>query len=276
MSTRRQFLKGVLALSALPLLAGTDRDDTVLRFLHVTDSHMDLHHPKTVEAMRKLVERVNSDYRDIDFVLFGGDNFNNNAPGTDDAKRFKEIIEAMHCPGYLVRGNKESSPKGDAQVDLDGFKRLFFTPQMHIHGKDWMIERKGVVILGLDSCVEGGNNGRFTPETLAFAEEALKTGRPTVILDHHSYVNYWGGTDPKDIHKYVLNNAEETIGRLFGYENLVLALSGHRHIDNVTMIGHVPAVTTRAFISAFGEGKYPMRYVEISRTGSVSQKLVST
>ncbi len=274
MSTRRQFLKGVLALSALPLLGG-DRKEPALRFLHVTDSHMDLAYPKTVEAMKRLVESVNTRYRDIDFLLFGGDNFNNNAPGDKDAVTFKAILEGLHCPSYLVRGNKESSPKGDGQVDLEGFKKLFFAPGMTVEGKDWMIERKGVVILGLDSCVEGGNHGRYTEETLAFAEAALKKGRPTVILDHHSYVNYWGGTDPKDIHKYVLNNANETIERLFGYDNLVLTLSGHRHIDNLTMIGRVPAITTRAFISAFGEGRYPMRLVTIAG-GRMEQELVST
>jgi Icc protein len=273
MASRRAFLKTAAALAAMPLWALEERP--ALTFLHVTDSHMDLKHPKTVEAVERLVACVNDEHRDVDFVLFGGDNFNNNAPGDQDAVRFKKIISGLHCPAYLVRGNKESSPKGDAQVDLQGFQKLFFTPEMKVEGKDWMMQKRGYVILGLDSCVEHGNNGRYTEKTLAFAERALKMGRPTVILDHHSYVNYWGGTDPKDLHKYVLNNAEEAIERLFQYDNLVLALSGHRHIDNLTMIGHVPAITTRAFISAFGEGRYPMRKVTLRGRG-MEQKLIST
>ncbi|WP_456452085.1 metallophosphoesterase family protein [Hydrogenimonas sp.] len=273
-TTRREFLKTAAALAAMPLLASSDEVPT-LRFLHVTDSHMDLHHPKTVEAMELLVATVNRDYPHLDFVLFGGDNFNNNAPKDEDARKFKAIIEKLHCPAYAVRGNKESSPKGDGSIDAAQFRELFFTPDMTISGNDWRIEKKGVVILGLDSCIDGRNHGRFTLETLAFAETALKEGKPTVILDHHSYLNYWGGTDPKDIHKYVLNNADEAKRRLFKYKNLVMTLSGHRHIDNVSRIEGISAITTRAFISAFGEGRYPMRYVEI-KGGEATHKLVST
>jgi len=42
-----------------------------------TDSHMDLQNEDSVEAMESMVAFVNKEHGNLDFVLFGGDNFNN-------------------------------------------------------------------------------------------------------------------------------------------------------------------------------------------------------
>ena len=57
-----------------------------------------------------LADKINKEFSSVDFVLFGGDNFNNNAPGNSDALKFKTIADSLKCPWYSVRGNKESSP----------------------------------------------------------------------------------------------------------------------------------------------------------------------
>ena len=134
--TRRGFIKSALALGVLPLglSAGektvheTLREQEVeegLRLIHITDSHMDLANEESIDALKLMVELVNKEYSDLDFVLFGGDNFNNNVTGDKDALEFKKIISKLHCPSLLVRGNKESNPNPKDSIDLDGFKKLF-------------------------------------------------------------------------------------------------------------------------------------------------------
>jgi Icc protein len=103
----------------------------------------------------------------------------------------------------------------------------------------------------------------------------LKKVKPTLILNHHPYTNYWGGTEEKDIHKYVLNNTKETQKRLFGYKNLLLTLSGHKHIDSVTKINNVTTIVTRGFIRPKDLDVYPMRYVEL-HGNNITQKLIYT
>ena len=238
---------------------------------------MDLQDSDSVEAMKIAVAFINKNYADIDFVLFGGDNFNNNVPGDKDARTFKSIIDTLHCPAYLVAGNKEVSPKpkGDKQ-SFDDFAKMFFDPKsMHIADRDWMIEKNGYIILGLNSNIDNQNNGRYTKETIRFAKKALSSGKPTVILNHHPYVNYWGGTEAKDIHKYVLNNADEVKKELFGYDNLLLTLSGHKHIDNVSRISRTTAITTRGFVRPLDLEQYPMRYIEIIGS-KIEHKLIYT
>ncbi|BCD61303.1 3',5'-cyclic-AMP phosphodiesterase [Nitratiruptor sp. YY08-13] len=271
---RRDFLKATLTLPlAFPLFA---KEDEKLRFLHITDSHMDLSMPHTVKAMEHLADVVNTRFSHIDFVLFGGDNFNNTAPSDKDAKIFKAFLEKMKVPCYCVRGNKESSPKGDNSIDAGEFARLFFDQKgMRVSGRDWMVEHKGYLILGLDSTIEHSGAGIYTKETITFAKKALSKGKPTIILNHHPYLNYWHGTDPKDIHKYVLQNTKEVQEQLFRYPNLILTLSGHKHIDNVSRIGHVTAIASRAFKAAQILYQNPMRYIEIGR-GGIKEKLITT
>ncbi|AKF25453.1 hypothetical protein YH65_08755 [Sulfurovum lithotrophicum] len=276
--TRRGFMKGALAVSAFPLVspANEAEENNRLKFIHITDSHMDLSNDESVEAMELMVAFVNKNYPDLDFVLFGGDNFNNNVKGNSDALKFKEIIGKLHCPSYVVRGNKESSPKPNDSIHLNEFKSLFMDDKaLTVQGKDWLLEKKGVQILGLDSCIENANNGIYTQETIHFAKKVLNAGKPSIILNHHPYTNYWKGTEEKDLHKYVLNNTKEVQQALFSYPNLILTLSGHKHIDSVTQIKHVKVVVTRGFIRPLDMDMYPMRYIEI-HAGKVQEKLIYT
>jgi len=162
---RRSFFKTAMALTAIPLVASTQKKQDTLKFIHITDSHMDLRNSDSVEAMELMSSFINANYKDLDFVLFGGDNFNNNVIGNGDALKFKEIIDRLHCPAYLVRGNKESSPKPQDGIDLQDFKELFLqNKELVIQGKDWRLEKKGYTILGLDSCIENVNNGVILPQ----------------------------------------------------------------------------------------------------------------
>ncbi len=275
--SRRNFLKSAVAVSAMPLLVNAKKNKKeTLRFIHVTDSHMDLSNNESVEAMQLMAEFINNNYKNLDFVLFGGDNFNNNAPKDSDARKFKEIADTLYCPYYSVRGNKEAFPKGDKHINLQEFKNMFCSSKaLHVKGKDWLLQAKGYNILGLDSCIENHNNGAYTEETLSFTENILQKNKPTVILNHHPYTNYWGGTEEKDIHKYVLNNTKEVQKRLFKYKNLLLTLSGHKHIDSVKEIQGTKVIVTRGFIRPLDLDMYPMRYVELNGN-NINEKLIYT
>lgn len=275
--SRRNFLKTAVAVGSMPLLANAQENKKeTLKFIHITDSHMDMSNSDSVEAMELMAAFINKNYKDLDFVLFGGDNFNNNAPKNSDALKFKEIADTLHCPYYSVRGNKESSPNGDKQINLEEFKKMFCSAkELHMNGKDWLLEAKGYNILGLDSCIENQNNGKYTQETIAFAEKVLQQNKPTLILNHHPYTNYWGGTEKKDIHKYVLNNTDEVQKRLFHYDNLILTLSGHKHIDSVKEIQGTKVIVTRGFVRPLDLDMYPMRYVALDGN-SITEKLIYT
>jgi len=273
--SRRNFITTTLALSTTPLLLSEDKTQKKqsLKFIHITDSHMDLADADSVSAMELMVSHVNENYKTLDLVLFGGDNYNNNVKNAKDAEHFKAICEKLHCPYYVVRGNKESSTKYNTE---DTFEKLFLQDKaLHVRGKDWVVEKNGYKILGLDSCIKDANSGLFTQETMAFAKEMLENKVPTIIINHHPYTNYWKSTEKKDIEKYVLSNTTEVQAKLFTYPNLILTLSGHKHIDSVKELHGTKTVVTRGFVRPLDLDMYPMRYVEIVED-KVYEKLIYT
>ena len=274
---RRDFLKGSLLATTLPLMSSEGKKESeTLKFIHITDSHFDLNIEDSVDAMILAVKHINKNYKDLDFVLFGGDNFNNNVKGSKDAKDFKAIVDKLNMPSYFVRGNKESFPKPNDSLHLAEFKEMFMSSKdIEVVGKDWVFEKKGYKILGLDSCVENANNGLYTKDTINFAKTQLEKGKPTIILNHHPYTNYWKEKDEKLIHKYVLNNTDEVQKEIFGYQNFILALSGHKHIDFVSHINKTNVIVTRGFIRPLDLDMYPMRYVEIT-DNKITEKLIYT
>jgi len=248
-----------------------------LRFFHVTDTHLDLGKPETVTWLKMLVERINRDFPHANFVVFGGDNFNNNVLGKKDAEIFKKIADRLKCPWYSVRGNKESSPKpeSDPLNQLD-YERMFYS-SVKVSGRDWSLEKGKYTILGIDTTIEHHSNGLFAKESLDFVETQLKNNkdRHFIILNHHPYWNFWGGKDQADIHKYVLNNADEVKRRLFKYPNLRLTLSGHRHLDNVSKEGNITVISTLGFIVSQGAKKdHQFRFIEMKDGNVIRQEVV--
>lgn len=273
---RRSFFKKAALLSTIPFILNANDTEETLKFIHITDSHMDLSDSDSVEAMELMSAFINANYKDLDFVLFGGDNFNNNVLGNGDAHKFKEIIDTLNAPAYLVRGNKESSPKSKKGINLQEFKNIFLQDNnLNVQGRDWIFKKKGYQVLGLDSCIEGENNGLYTKETIRFAKNALKNSKPTIILNHHPYTNYWGSTDKKDIHKYVLGNTKEIQADILDNKNVILTLSGHKHIDSVKDVNGTKMIVTRGFVRPLDLDAYPMRYIEIT-ANKISEKLIYT
>lgn len=283
--SRRRFLKnGALGLAGCTLgssIVGCQSSQTTqggnLRFIHVTDTHLDLGSPKTVAWVETLVDKINRDFSSVDFVVFGGDNFNNNVAGNSDALKFKEIASGLKCPWYSVRGNKESTPNPkDDPLGQSDYARMFFPSDLEVSGRDWKLERGKYTILGLDTTIEQQGNGVYTPQTLDFVEQELKRnpGRYYILLNHQTYGNFWGGSAESDIHKYVLNNVDEVKRRLFGYPNLKLTLSGHKHLDHVGQSGTVKVISTLGFVvPQKAENDHRFRFVEI-KDGVVTEKVV--
>ena len=71
--SRRNFIKNAIALSTLPIIASANSKEDNLRFIHITDSHMDLSDENSIEAMELMVTFINEKYTNIDYVLFGGE-----------------------------------------------------------------------------------------------------------------------------------------------------------------------------------------------------------
>ncbi len=285
--TRRDFIKnGTMGIAGCVFAAGLNRGRVLsagngdnLKIIHITDSHMDLGRPETVRWMEMFVDKVNSSIPNVDLVLSGGDNFNNNVPGKKDAEKFRAIMNGLYCPWYSVRGNRESSPKpsGDPLNQRD-YAEMFYTNELEMHGKDWKLQKGNYIILGIDTTVQGHANGLFSEQSLNFVETELKNNPrfSYILLNHQVYHNFWGETDKKRIHKYVLNNIDQVKQRLFSCNNLLMTLSGHIHRDNVSRINNKAVITTLGFIvPQKSDNDHRFRVIEIKNRRIAKQYLSS-
>ena len=156
------------------------------------------------------------------------------------------------------------------------FQEIFIdSNELLVSNNDWLLELKGYNILGLNSCITNENNGAYTQQTINFAKKVLNTKKPTLILNHHPYTNYWGGTEKADLHKYVLNNTAQVQKEIFSYDNLLLTLSGHKHIDSVSEIKGTKVIVTRGFVRPLDLEMYPMRYIQVN-SSTMEEKLKYT
>ncbi len=251
----------------------------VVRFAHVPDVHMDQKAPKSVQLVKRLARVIARDHRDLDFVLFGGDNFNNNVAPGKDARQFADIMSSLPCPYHAVRGNKESQHAAEPRgFSLEAFRQMFGAG-VQWAGRDWKLASGGVTILGVDTTIDARGNGLFRPESLTFVKSELEAnpGRQHVVLTHHPYQNFWGGTEAADLHKYVLGNGPRTLKALTAYDNLALTLSGHKHRSHVASVSKTTVIATVGFVVPLDLETPDVRQIRVVDVGprGVSHQMVS-
>ena len=145
--TRRGFLKigagasGTL-LSGLSLQGcsfvlrnkdrGNESNGLRFKFAHVVDTHISTQEKNgaamkadSIRIFEDVVDRLN-ETDGLDFILFWGDNFDNNEKGIADLDEFMRLAEKLNALYFIQLGNRESSssPQGDP-VSKEQFVKKF-------------------------------------------------------------------------------------------------------------------------------------------------------
>jgi len=280
--TRREFLKGGVAaggalLSGCASMTQSKGKGSTLRparftFAHVTDMHI-CTQGKNGAAMKADSVRIFEDVVSqlnatdgLDFILFGGDNFDNSEKGTADLDAFLRMTARLKAPYYIQFGNREASsfPPGDP-VSKEEFVRTF---QGHGFSGDcrwWSASPvKDVTVLGLDTSIDGRNNGVVSKEQLAWLKKELEAHRDgfVIILTHHLFLPTWR---PKKIPKwqkaYVIGNAAEVMPIIENAPNVKLVLSGHHHVAKIQVRNSLPYIASPATV------QYPHAFRVVSVGG---------
>ena len=272
--TRRGFLKigtgasGTL-LSGLSLqscslsLRNNDRsnvsNDLRFKFAHVVDTHISTQ-GKNGAAMKADSIRIFKDVVDqlnetdgLDFILFGGDNFDNNETGIADLNEFIRLAEKLTVPYFIQFGNRESSsnPKGDP-VSKEQFVQKFQGHGFRGGSLWWNASPlKGVTVLGLDTTIEGQNNGVIPDNQLVWLKKEIanRSNDFVIVLTHHLFLPAWR---PRKIlswdKNYVIGNSAEVMPVLENAQNVKLVLSGHHHATNIQVRNGLPYIATPATV----------------------------
>ena len=245
------------------------------RFAAVSDPHISTSTLKTPSSqsnisqesvlfLKAVVKEINTKHH-VDFVVVTGDLTKNNK--SQEMEKFKEIIDELEPPYYIVPGNEDCSAEAEKTKDEGS---MGFCSQwgwmFQGHGFNGSLEHwsldpvKGVHLIGLDLTIVGDWGGCLTKNGLNWLDRDLAANKDkfTFIIMHHLLVPL---TEPEktgenDFNKFVAYNADEIKGILRKYPNVRLTLSGHRHLSarfikegGITYF-HVPSTMT-----------WPMQYV---------------
>ncbi len=224
----------------------------------------------SVKLLQATIEDINK-HGDIDFTVALGDLTKDAEPWNVD--RFKEVMDELKMPWYVVLGNHDISPIDTNKADRSpGVTRsnMIWTFQGHGYngpGTHWGLDPlPNVHLVGLDSSITGDWGGRITQTGLDFLKKdlAVNPDKFTILLLHHQLTAY---TEPEktgenDFDKFVLDNADEVKSILKQNPQVAVTLSGHRHISTrYIKEDHAAMFTLPSTMT------WPMRYVvfEVNR-----------
>lgn len=151
--------------------------------------------------------------------------------GTEEEfSRFRDIMEPLNIPYRAIPGNHD---------DVATMRRGFFD-QDWMPGTGpitWMAEFADLLVVGLDTNVEGQSYGRLGEASLNFLQTALTIagGRPVIVATHHPPI--LTGLERMDVQN--LRDSQKLEAILSGYHGELKLICGHVHRNIVAPFGRV-------------------------------------
>lgn len=208
-----------LAFIFLILLTSLAYSKTV-KFIQVTDAHISQRNAKYLLQFTKDIK----DYKDIDFVVFTGDNIDR--AEIDDLRLFLTIAKKIKKRTYLLIGNHDVVKSGG--LDKKYYMKLVrhFMGFYHSSKPHYVFQKNGIVFIVLDGTKEHfpGPNGYFKAQELIWLDKMLTKyeDKKVVILQHYPLID----TKSKSHNTY---KKEEYFEVLKKHKNVMAIISGHFH-----------------------------------------------
>jgi 3',5'-cyclic AMP phosphodiesterase CpdA len=213
-----------------------------IRIAHVTDAHVaprgrptaTLKH-RSCEVLSDVVAQCRE--RDVDLVLFGGDNIDNRGNGEADLEAFLDIAGRLDHWACIL-GNHEAPRSGGLSKE-----RCQWALGGHgvAPGKPNFSVGVGMVrVIGIDTVLTGTSGGYVSPATMRFlAEEIHRAEEPHVIvMGHHPLYRVW---EPHHLEswdrEYLVANRQDVIALLSSAPRVRAYLCGHHHASRIQRIG---------------------------------------
>ena len=202
------------------------------KIIQITDTHVvpegQLAYGKvdTAAALEKAVETINRilpEVGPVDLVVVTGDL--TDFGSMEEYRRFRRLMEPLSLPYRAVPGNHDHREMMRAAFADQGW--------MPKDGPiDWIAEFSDVVLIGLDTLVQGASHGRLSGRTLDFLKESMANhpAKRFLVGLHHPPVTT--GIHAMDIQN--LREAEPLRDMLKAHPGGARLICGHVH-RNVVM-----------------------------------------
>lgn len=210
-----------------------------VKFIQVTDVHLN---QLNSFYLKRFVQDVNKNYKDIDFVVFTGDNIDR--ANKKDLLLFLDIIKDLHVKPYVLVGNHDLFKSHG--LTKETYMSMVHKKLGHYHSKNanYVFKKKDIVFVVMNGVKEiiPMPNGYFRDEELVWLDKTLTkySDKKVVILQHFPLLD----ARSSGHNLYKKENYEEILKK---HDNVISIISGHYHENREEKIGNVHHIITKNF-----------------------------
>ena len=203
------------------ILLGLFLNSTVLakevKLIHITDINLTT---KNAYKLKRTIKEINM-YKDIDFVVFGGNNIAK--ADIENLNTFLYLVKKTKKKSYVLLGNNDvlSSSNIDKKLYMKKVSRAEFR---HSDKPNYTFEKNGYVFVVMDGAKQyfKSSNGYYSKEELLWLEKTLEKNQKknVVILQHFPLLE----ASSKWLETAKIEEYNEILSK---YKNVKVIISGH-------------------------------------------------
>lgn len=210
-----------------------------VKFIQVTDVHLT---PNNVEYLKDFVNDVNTKYKDIDFVVFTGDNIDK--PNEKDLNLFLETIKNLKVKTYVLPGNHDLYK--NQNLTHEKYMQLVRKKLGSYHSAktNYVFKKGDIIFVAMNGVKEiiPGPNGYYRESELLWLDKILTkySNKKVVILQHFPLLD-------TNVKSHRLYQKEKYFDILKKHNNVIAIVSGHYHQNEEEFCGNIYNIATKNF-----------------------------
>lgn len=212
-----------------------------VKFIQVTDVHLNQNNSQYLE---KFVKDVNTKYKDLDFIVFTGDNLDK--AHQEDLSLFLDIIKNLNIKPYVLLGNHDLLLSNEMTKEFYMKKVRKELGSYHSDKPNYVFEKKNVVFITMNGVKEviPMPNGYFKQDELIWLDKMLTkySDKKIVILQHFPLLY----TKTMSHNLYKKEDYERVLKK---HNNVVAIVSGHYHANIEQKVDDIYHIVTKKFLS---------------------------
>lgn len=188
-----------------------------VKLIHITDIDLNT---KNAYKLKRTIKEINM-YKDIDFVVFGGNNIAK--ADVENLNTFLYLVKKTKKKSYILLGNNDvlSSSGIDKKTYM---KKVSWAEFRHSNKPNYTFEKNGYLFIAMDGVKQyfKSANGYYNKEELLWLDKTLEKNKDknVIILQHFPLLestSKWEETAKMEDYKEILAK----------YNNVKVIISGH-------------------------------------------------
>ncbi len=210
-----------------------------IKFIQATDVHLSEYN---VQNLKNFINETNENYRDVDFIVFTGDNINSANP--KDLETFLKIIKKSKIKSYIIMGNHDLYRSNGMTKDYYMSQVRKNLGNYHSEKPNYTFKKGNVVFVAMNGVKEviPSSNGYYRQNELSWLDRTLSKykNKKVVILQHFPLLDI----EPKTHQLYKKDDYKKVLAN---HDNVIAVVSGHYHKNSELKDGNVYHIVTKNF-----------------------------